>query len=329
MQRFKKSNLSQGFRYLGRYLLQIPSLYRPVGKPHIFIFATRRGGSTLLRDVIYSQPGFNFISQPFNLRLFNPFKNSLPRVKMGQYVSLDDDERAMMKTYLDRLLARKAVFRSQWQIWDRDFHWVWDRYVVKILAAKALIEWFDQAYRGSVRIVYLTRHPIASSLSAITRGFGLTAEAYLEDENLQKKYLTQSQHDLGWKLLQNGSPLEKFVLNWCLENLVPLRLWEEKTWVTVSYESLVSRSQETAERLCEKLGLPDPERMVQRLTKPTRTASTASKSAIISEGAKVRLDAWRRSVNEDDLRKVRQLLDTFQINLYRIDDPYPIPQFEA
>lgn len=323
------NRISQFFSYHGRYLIQLPSIYRPSGKPHVFIFATRRGGSTLIRDLIYSQPGFNYIAQPFNVWQYHPYTHYLPELGLGQYTCLSASEKSILKDYLDKLLSREYILRSQWQFWKKSYHWIWERYVVKILAAKAMIGWFEDTYSKVADIVYMTRHPIPTSLSAIKRGFFPTAAAYyLKNISFKERFLSGETIDLGNEILKNGSLLEKSVLNWCLENIIPLRLWKQKSWVTVSYESLVLKPQETCARLCQELNLPNPEYMQNTLYQPTRTTSKSSKEAIHESGPQARMRKWDEYIDEDTLSQVATILNSFEIDLYRVDDPLPKPEFD-
>jgi hypothetical protein len=314
-------------KYLGRYLLQLPSLYRPSGKPHVFLFSTRSGGSTLARNAIYSQPGFNYISQPFGAwvgrQSVNPYKRHYPRLPPGPFVSLTETEWSVLKDYFLKLLNREYVIRSQWQLWHQDYHWTWERYVVKILAAKALIERFEQDFGAEAAFVFHIRHPIPAALSALKRGFRITAPRYLEDNRFCKHHLSPWLIAFCHQVLAQASPLERFVLNWCLENLVPLRLWSERDWVTVSHEQLVCEPIRTSEWLCEQLELPAPHRMARAIQTPTRTASQLSRASIAAHGPAVRAHAWTREVGSATVAQVGAILDRFEIAVYACDDPMP------
>jgi len=292
------------------------------------MFATRRGGSTLLRDVIYSQSEFNYISQPFNHYQFNPYMRFMPEGKIGQLISLQETDKRELKQYIDRLLERKYIVRSQWKIWAKNYHWRWERYVLKILAAKAMIDWFTDTYRETARIVYMTRHPIPSALSIIHKKFRFTAKAYLCNEHFVKSELTDDLINFAYQILDSGTTLEKYVLNWCLENLVPLRRWEYRGWVTVSFERLVLEQRHTAARLCEKLDLTDIDRMIETISRPSPTTTRASKSSILAMGPQERVSYWIKGIDEDILQKVAKILEAFQIDLYDAGDPLPKAKFD-
>jgi hypothetical protein len=119
------------------------------------------------------------------------------------------------------------------------------------------------------------------------------------------------------------------VLEWCLENLVPLRLWRERDWVTVSYEGMLSEPERQAKRLCERLHLPDWEGIVAALEQPSRTTVSQSRQAIMSQGPQARISSWEQRVDAEQRRKVAAILDAFEIDLYNADSPYPQADFDA
>ena len=318
-----------GIKYFFRFILQIPSIYRSSNKAHIFLFATRRSGSTLLRNMIYSQPGFNYIDQPLDVLHFNPYIKCLPCTELNQYICLNESEHTKIRKYLDKLLSREFIIRSQWQLFNKNYHWTWDRYVLKILTANAEIEWFNCAYKNKIKIVYLTRHPIPAALSAVNLNWGLTVAAYLNNEKFIRKYLSKDCLDIALNIMRNGTELEKFVLNWCLENLVPLRNWKSNNWMTtVSYERIVSDPRYSVQRICQSLGLDDPDRMIEMVMKPSRTSTKISRKRILSNEPLKIISAWRKLVNASDLESVDRILKEFRLHLYSAHDLFPDENFD-
>ena len=316
-------------KYLLRFLLQIPSLYTPSGKPHVFLFSTRRSGSTLLRDLIYSQPGFNFIDQPFDITQHNWHTWHLPQVELGQFITLTPSEAKIVESYVHGFLNRKYIFRSQWQWWNGRYHWRWERFVVKILTAKSLIHWFENAFQNNIQIVYMTRHPIPTSLSIIKRKWPVTTEAYLKNGWFVDTHLTNKMVSFAENVVRSGSDLENHVLNWCLENLIPLKGWQNSNWVTISYEKLLADPYHSVHRLCNKLNLQEPEKMLETLHIPTRTAVEESKQRIIADGAQTRLDAWQNHISSKDIQQINMVLETLEVDLYQAQKSLPVSLFDT
>lgn len=313
-------------KYFGRYLIQLPGKYEPGSKPHIFLFSTRRSGSTLLRDMIYTQRGYNYIDQPFDLHQFNPHKKLLPELPSSQVVFEQEQDYEKIKHYLDQLLTRKAVYRSQWDIFSDYYNWQWEAYVVKILNAKVNIDWFKESF--DAKIIYSVRHPVATSFSIMNRNWGFTTSAYLNNETFVKKYLSEAMLELSYEVEEHGELLDRHVLNWCLENLEPLRLWKERDWLTISYERMVLDPAHTAKRICESCNLPDYETMMAVTDKPSRTTLKGSRADIKANGSESRMASWMKKIDSETSRRLTRILDTFKIDLYTMDDPFPQKEFD-
>lgn len=323
--------LDQAVRYYVRYMIQIPSLYLPDGSPHVFLFSTRRSGSTLVRDMIASTPGFNYIDQPFDSTQYNPYLPRLKPYSLSQITSASETEFSEIKAYLDSLLQRRAILRSQWQFWSRGYSWIWHRYVVKIHSAKAIIGRFDTSYGPRVRTAYLVRHPIPTALSMAKRGWLPTSAAYLQDEHYRDRYLTGSIIDRARSILLSGSETQKLALDWFLENLVPLTTWQESEWLTLSYERLITQPGEAARRILTNLNIDHSHsrRMVSIIDRPTRTTTRGSAQKIRMMGPESRLDSWLHRVDSSFIRFIGELLDLFEIDLYKADHAYAREQFDS
>lgn len=319
-------------RYFVRYMIQLPSVYRPSKKPDIFLFSTRRSGSTLLRDMISSQRGFNYIDQPFDLteNQFNPYRHWFPiEYRQGQIVTPSESEQAAIKHYLDGLLSRKYIVRSQWRFWDKSYHWKWDRYLVKELSTKALMPWFEETWGERIRIVFLIRHPLATIRSIAEQTWDHTYQSFLDNPEFAESQLSHKMREAGRKIAANGSPVEQHVLDWCLENLIPLRLWKTHPWVTVSYEKIIAAPEQTAQRLCRQLDLPEPGTMIGTVAIPTRSATPQSRELIKQSGPLTRLSAWMRSYDPQTLAEAARILDIFEIDVYNVERPYAAEEFDA
>ena len=90
-----------------RYLIQLKPTKRP-----IFLYASRRSGSTLLMEVICANRGVMFSDQPFGLYTASSATiNRLPVFPGGQVVSPDPEEQACARV----IHSEAARWRSQGQ----------------------------------------------------------------------------------------------------------------------------------------------------------------------------------------------------------------------
>jgi len=294
--------------------------YKQGEQKNICLFSTRRGGSTFLMELIAANKGIRFCDQPFSIKSSLSGQIShLPIFDRSQVISLDEDDEAMVRAYLEKIFSGTLNVQAPWRFWRRDFDFLANRMVLKIVDAKGIIDWVDRNF--PVHIVYSTRHPIPTVLSIMRNRWELTASAYLRDRHFVSNYLDPDQHAYAQNLLANGTLFQKHILNWCLENLVPLRLIGERPhWLYLSYEELMLDPAKAIERLSEHLHLADIERMREKISMPsksTRSHSTADASAAIKDGdRRTILGRWRRELSRKEERSAFDILDRLNVSVY-------------
>jgi len=295
---------------------------------NICLFSTRRGGSTFLMELIAANRGIRFCDQPFSLKssLTGQIRY-LPISDRSQAISLDEDDEAMVRVYLEQIFAGTLNVQAPWQFWRRDFDFLAHRMVLKIVDAKGIIDWIDQHF--PVDIVYSTRHPIPTVLSIMRNQWELTARAYLQDRDFVRNYLDPDQLAYAEDLLTRGTLFQKHILNWCLENLVPLRLLDQRPhWLYLSYEELTLNPGETIEKLAQHLHLADIKRMHEKITKPsksTRTLSTSgARTAIRAGSGREIISRWRQELPRQEERVAFDILERLNIGLYQFGSDLPV-----
>jgi len=318
--RKEKLTWKDQWKLAGKVLVGFCCLVRPVARP-IFIFSTRRSGSTLLMRLLHSQPGVDYIDEPLNLRRLHPHFRCLPHPPSGRFISLTDAEEERLYGYLQDLLNGKARFRHRGNLLDPGRTFLVRGFVVKNVNATPLIDWFTVKFDAD--IVYLLRHPGAVAESLVRKGWKSAAKAYLNDDVYCEQCLTAEQERLAWRILEKGNPFHHYVLEWCLDNLHPLSVCRRRPWLTLSYEELVMRLQEMTRLLCERLKLSDPESMRRVLQLPSRTTSLDSKKVVQAQGPRALVARWLKHIDEEAIKGMEELLNAFGIEIYRAENPYP------
>ena len=299
----EKISVRDKAKALGIFLLGQFHLYHLREKP-IVVFATRRGGSTLLMEMIASQPGVDFVAEPLTLWRYHPYFNRLPHPPRGRFISLSQEQARQVRSYFEDLLTGRIKAFNAWN----PFHPTWSfrvhRLVVKLLGANTLIDWLAKGFE--IEVLYLLRHPVPVGLSCLRLNWG-SERARFADEVLAK-----------------GSSLEKFVLEWCLENFYPLQVYKERPWLVLTYEEVISRPKHVSELICSRFGLPDPERMARMVGCPSRMTFFAdSRQAIVKQGSQAMLGRWLKWVSQEELRRVQEILDVLGLRAYQAFSPYP------
>jgi len=303
--------------FLGRF-----HLYRLSENP-IVIFATRRGGSTLLMEMIASQPGVGFVNEPLNLWHYRPYFDQLPHPPRGRFISLSQEEARQVRSYFEDLLSGRIKAFNAWN----PFHPTWSfcirRLVVKLLGANTLIDWMAEEF--DIEVLYLLRHPVPVALSCLGRNWGNDAEAYLQNSYFREQILGSERARFAEEVLSSGTPLEKFVLEWCLENFYPLQVYKERPWwLVLTYEEVISRPKQVSELICSRFGLPNSERMALMVGRPSRTTFFAdARETIVKQGPQVMLGRWLKRVPQEELRGIQEILDVLGLWAYQAFSPYP------
>lgn len=308
--------------YYIKSILGSINIHREKGKQNICIFSNRRSGSTLLMQMIYSQPGVKYVDQPMDPWKYNPYNNILNNIyKNKEFLKNKNHLNRLEKYFNDVVLRGKLKGYSQWNYLNNDYKFFSDRLVIKILNALPLIDWFEEKF--DIKIIYLIRHPIPTSLSIIQRNWGNAVEYFLQNPYFIKKYLNKQNYSLSLQILENGTKLEKFVLEWCLYHMYPLSVFKDRKWLTITYEELILNSSKIVGLICEYLDLPDREKMLDTLFKPSKTTSKQSKKDIILKGPSYLVDRWIEKIDKNTESKAMNILEEFEIYAYKKGSIFP------
>jgi hypothetical protein len=299
--------------------------YRQGRHENILVFASRRSGSTYLARLLSCGRGVRYVDQPFEL--FYPQTDegaikcaSLPPMPLSQFISLNEKESARVRSYTATLLNGGLRSLGRIDRWGVPF--LATRTVLKITNALPLLDWFND--HCDALAVYLVRHPIPQALSVVRNEWGITAEAFLENDAFCRAYLNEDQTRLGRQILAAGSYFQQAVLNWCLENLVPLQRRRSNATV-VTYEELVLFPEETIAWLAEALSLSNVKGMLSMVREPQQAKLSEKRTrTAIRQGKRERLiSRWGEVVTGEEREDAREILEAFGIFEYRVDDVLP------
>lgn len=301
------------------------NIHRPGDLPDVFLFTTARSGSTLLSEVLTSQPGMKFVNEPLDVRDpmvvresgFTSFPDLLPHPRREQ----------LLHYYFNRLQQNKIPYANP-NPFSRDRALFTNRICYKILhGCKDMANWFRDTYKGQVLAMY--RHPIAVTLS---RRYYPSLPFYLQNEEYMSLF-TPEQAALAARIIKTGSDLEQGVLDWCLQNAPLLFCQDKRDWVSVCYEDIVLRPAETAATLARALHLPDPERMAASASRPSRTVRySGSDTKEFFEGKtgagdkRYLVEKWKKRVTPDEEAKTFAIVEAFGIDLYTKGNVEPTRQ---
>ena len=301
-----------GKRLVNRYL----NIHRGGDKQDILILSSPRSGSTWLMELLYAEPGMKYIYEPLGKKILD-YHDLLPIDTRWYWITLTDEEKNILGQYF-REDGKISHFGPR-NFFSRFYNFRTDRRVIKIIRANSIIRWFAREF--DFEIIYLIRHPLAQSLSSIKRGHSPCANQFLENELFVHRFLNEELVDYANDVFEGGSKREKFVLEWCLDNLVPLKSSPEtEEWLTVSYEELVLKTEAFIKLFCDEFELETENKMLEMVRSPSKTSDSSdrqTRSKIRSGDDQYLIRKWRNDFTEREIEKLFEIVERFGITAYQ------------
>ena len=306
-------------RTIGRFF----NIHRAVGKKDIFLFSSRRSGSTWLLEIINAERGVKYSDQPPD---WDSNDRRLDTMNVNRYniVCPNDEDKMKLKSYFQDLLKDKIQVNPPWNILDRNYDFFTNRYILKMTDTHTLIKWFEVNFDS--QIVYLIRHPIAVALSIMKLGWGHTLDVFLNNDRFVNEWLRSSEFEFALEIIDGGDFFDQLILEWVLENLVPLRLIERseaRNWTVFSYEELVLEPELIIDVLGKKLDLENTDKMKESIRTPSKNAKGESREEIKGRDKRFLVTKWENRVSEEEKKRAFEILERFELSVYSKDRYFP------
>lgn len=288
------------------------------------IFSTARSGSTWVKEVIASQQNIKFVSEP--LLMDSLTKRQLGAVPSWQLTVPGGERERILRDYFQRQFDGRCGYGSP-AFKSEFFRKRYDRVVLKLLRCQDMMNWCADTF--GVKVVYLLRHPLPVALS---RKEYKRLPLFLESTEFRDRFLSDAQHAFAIEVAKSGTELEHKVLDWCLQNLAPLKHLDSSRWLTIHYEDIVMEPERQLEQLTSYLNLDDAGAAAARINQASSTTykSDLETQQVLSEEADVSkrraflVNKWLSRVNEFERKRVQAILYQFGINVYRADTAIPV-----
>ena len=290
-----------------------PKLHsRSTAAVDIFLFASRRGGSTWLSELIFAQKGIRFIDQPLSFFSSPPFLHGhLPIVNESQFIRLTPPQEDRVKKYFEALSRGEFSNCSNSNPLKKRFWKKTDRTVFKILNGKAMIPWFLENIPGKVIVFF--RHPFSQAQSVLKANWTPTAWAYPENGWFSSEVLSGEQLEFSRKILADGTKAEILVLNWFLENLIPTRLFQQKRddILFVFYEDLLIDPESSLKKAFEFCQIDPASVSALNFAKASGTAGKTNPGikSVSQASQEKKWKGFAESLDEDFRRRIFELFD--------------------
>ena len=122
--------------------------------------------------------------------------------------------------------------------------------------------------------------------------------------------------------------MEKYVVHWCLDNIVPFRYLSKRSCLLIAYEDLVIYPEKTIERIIDYCGFSyDTKRkMMKNINKPSGSTIWSEPETIdmiFQSNSEALISGWRDKVSSKDIDKCFDIIEHFGIDLYSRDSDLP------
>ena len=259
-----------------------------------FLAGSGRGGTTWIAELINHANEYRFMFEPFTAR-------HVPEVhefRNRQYLRPGDDDPAFVAP------ARKIVegrIRNRWVDYY-NHRFVARRRLIKDIRANMVLKWLDVHFPG-MPMVLLLRHPLAVAASRLRHTWSNDLADFLRQDALMTEHLEPHR-----RLLETvHDPFEQHVLQWCVENWIPLRQFKRGEIHLAFYELFSTDPRGEIGRLFAFLGKRFPEKILDRIERPSRMA-WKPKGVVAALGDP---DAWRPYVSPDEISRSLDILAQF------------------
>jgi hypothetical protein len=307
--------------------------HRPGTQRDIFLFGSRRSGTTLLMEVLAANRGVKYTDQPFSLHTATALQRDyLVHFNRGLVLDLDAEERRLFCAYVEDLRSGRLHVNENSRFWRREYDRQTDRLVFKVTDAPCQAPLVSRALDAEVIVLF--RHPISQSLSCLRNGWPPQPRVFLANAWFRETFLNAALVERCESILEGEDALARHVLGWCLENLAFVRqLPRHREWWMITYEHFTQHAEAVIEQWSAPLDLPDTEEMrslARRPSKSTRRLSATHRQRSIVRGdSQAILGSWRKSVNDETERRLMSIVEMFGIDLYRYGDVMPTTGWRA
>jgi hypothetical protein len=309
-------NLPLGLKHAIR---AVANVHRQGAQPNIFLFATARGGSTWLMEILASQPGMKYYDEPLNLR--RPNVASVGLFKDWDALMPGTGDAAKVIGFLQALARGRHGALNPPPL--RPYHRLFtDRIVFKLHELEHMMGDVARACHGVV--LFLLRHPVPTSQSRkefprlhLYPGSPYF-DALLPDPARRREIAA---------LAGSGTHLQRGVVAWCYQNLVPLTK-PDFDGLVVTYEELVLNPVKGRDLLCDRFQFPDRDGMLRAFERPSSNiamSNTQTLQMMTDADARARrvklVTKWKGTITPDEERQVSHIMDLFGLDVYNGTSP--------
>lgn len=259
-----------------------------------------RGGTTWLAETLAQLPATSLLWEP----LYGPSLPENEELSLSWRPYLPEEQRDtaieahFRKLHSGARLAPAIVPRTAPHRLVATRRWI-----VKYCRVTRLVPWLTQRFPGLLPIV-IVRHPCAVVASQLRHGDW----SHLGGDAYQPGQTRPLGADLEARFSSWRSIEEHLAATWCIDFLHVLRHRDnDRRWITIAYEELLSRPHDTMARVLGRLGERMNGELLAQLDRPSRT--TRPDAALVRGGDQ--LSGWRETLDDEQVKRVLDVVAAF------------------
>jgi len=275
-------------------------------KKTVFLAGTGRSGTTWISDIINFNNKYRYIFEPFH-----PLKVHVCRTfRYRQYLRDKNNDKEFIDPVRNILSGR---IRNKWTDNYNEKFFV-QKHLIKDIRANLFLKWLHENFPG-ISIILILRHPCAVANSKIKLNWDTHLEEFLEQEDLIEDFL----HPFIRDIERAKEVFDKHIFQWCIENYVPLKQFQENEIHLAFYENFCINPEDEIKRLFSFLGIPYNQKVFKRLKTPSM--QTRTESAIAT--GKNLIDNWRKDITDYQVQRAIEILNIFGLDRIYTKNPTP------
>jgi len=280
----------------------------------ITIFASPRGGSTWLSNILMALPKTALIYEPL-------FRNLYPELQKlnfdwNQHIPQSDDwpeAYEFFRKLLNREIVNAKIYRRNR---FRDLGGS-ELFIYKIVRGNLLLPWLVD--RFNINPILLIRHPCSVVASQLNHpGWGWV-------NRFTNYYIPQGRgHDV-WKPYVSifkhiKYPEEVLAAEWSILNKYLIdHPYNNDKWLTIAYESMLLNPEKEIQRIFNRICQKIPKNIEQVIKDPVNTRDEQSEKLIRSGE---QLTIWENRLTQIQIARILNIVGEFDIQFYN-RDPFP------
>ncbi|MEZ4756997.1 MAG: sulfotransferase [Flavobacteriales bacterium] len=293
-------------RLLAWELMALEGRIHPEPDKALLLFASPRGGSTWLEEMLATIPRVATIWEPLDI-VNNPVVGKLGfwwRQHIPENADWPEAEAMFTDLFSGRTLSPYLARATT----PRELRMA-DRLLVKFVRGNLLLPWITKHF-DLPKPVLLVRHPCA--VVASMKKFGVWDGLHREPPPPPHRH-----DDVLRSMLERigptPTPAEYLARVWCINNAwILAHPRNGSDWTTVTYEELVIDPEATLARIFKEWNMEPPPRALELARRPSKT--TLSGSPVTDPLAQ--LEHWRKTLNSHEQHQILSVIARCGVELY-------------